>query len=349
MVPSFLRRRWICVFIAGCMAVGALLLPACSSPAVAAPRCAAYTIPVRIADPGPATERLWGELCYPAGRPPSTVQLLVHGNTYNHEYWDFPVGHGYYTYVRAAIGGGYATFNVDRVGSGRSSHPPSNQLDWTAGAVALHDAITVLRSGRLDGHAFTRVIWAGHSAGSFHAWLEIPRYHDVDGAILTSGGLDTSNLAHDRIWLTDMYPAVNDPKFANSGLDSGYFTTKPGMRADMFFYSPTADPAVISADEANKDVFSTKPTAPVPLPHQIRVPVLLVVGQQDFVLCDGVTKYDCTRPDTVRAFESTYYLPEARLQVATVPLTGHDLALSRSAPATDAIMLRWARATVPAK
>lgn len=348
MVPSSLYRRWISVFAAGCVAAGALLLPASSSAAVAQ-RCTAYTIPVRIADPGPAAERLWGELCYPAGGQPRTVQLLVHGNTYDHRYWDFPVGHGYYSYVRAATAGGYATFDVDRVGSGRSSHPPSDRLDWTAGAVALHDVIGALRAGRLDGHAFDRVIWVGHSAGSFHAWIEIPRYHDVDGAILTSGGLDTSNLAHDRVWLADMYPAADDPKFANSGLDSGYFTTRPGMRADMFYYPATADPAVVSADEAAKDVFSTKPTASVPVPHQIRVPVLLVVGQKDFVMCDGVTKYDCTRPGTVRAFESAYYPPEARLQVATVPLTGHDLALSTTAPATDAVMLHWARATVPAR
>ncbi|MGI8331420.1 hypothetical protein ACRYCC_15775 [Actinomadura scrupuli] len=49
---------------------------------------------------------------------------------------------------------------------------------------------------------------------------------------------------------------------------------------------------------------------------------------------------------TVRAFEAQYYLPEARLTVTTIPDTGHDLALSTTAPTTDALMLRWALATI---
>lgn len=333
------------------MTVGVVLVPVGTSPAAATtghnatPTCVAYRLPVRIADPGPATETLWGELCYPGSRRPRTVQLLVHGGYYNHLYWNFVVGGGYYSYVRAAVAAGYATFNVDRIGSGNSSRPVSSLLDGVAGSVALHEAITALRSGSLDGHAFTRVIWVGHALGSMHAWLEIPRYNDVDAAVLT-GVLHGYNPEHLRTVSMNVYPAVDDPKFANSGLDRGYYTTKPGTRGDMFYYAATADPAVIAADEANKDVYSTQPTALPPLPYQIRVPVLLVVGQKDFLYCDGVTEYDCTQPDSVRAFESQYYLRETQLKVVTVPFTGHDLGLSTMAPATAAVVLGWSLATV---
>lgn len=297
--------------------------------------CTTYTLPVRIADPGPADQTLWGQLCYPGTVRPDTVQLLVHGATYNHLYWDFPVGNGYYSYVDAALAAGYATFNVDRVGAGNSSHPASGPLNLPAGAVALHDVITALRSGALDGHAFSHVAWIGHSLGSFIALYEIPSYHDVDAVILT-GGLHGINPQVGTI----IYPAAQDPKFANSGLDSGYVTTVPGDR--NFFYDPaTADPNVIAADEANKDVATFTPSPPVPTPVDITVPVLLVSGQRDKAQCVGVTLYDCSNPASVLAYESQFYLPQAHLELKMIPDTGHVLALSTTAPLTDAIMLGW--------
>src|SRR5258708_7520188 len=54
--------------------------------------CSAHTLQVRIADPGPADQTLWGQLCYRGRQEPTTVQLLAHGATYNHLYWDFPYG-----------------------------------------------------------------------------------------------------------------------------------------------------------------------------------------------------------------------------------------------------------------
>ncbi|MEV7231871.1 alpha/beta fold hydrolase [Polymorphospora sp. NPDC051019] len=342
-------RRFLAAMIA-LLTAGAGLIATTASPAAATgpagitPTCVAHLVPVRIADPGPVTETLWGELCYPGDRRPSTVQLLVHGGYANHGYWASDVRGGYYSYVRAAVTAGYATFNVDRIGAGNSSHPHSSVVTGNAGAVALHDAITALRSGTLDGHAFSKVIWVGHAVGSLHAWLEIPRYNDVDAAILTSA-LHAYNMEHLLTVAENVHPAAADPAFADSGLDRGYFTTKPGTRAGMFFHPATTDRAAAAADEAGKDVFPIQQGETAPLPHQIRVPVLLVAGQKDFMYCDGVTEYDCTRPETVRAFESQFYLPEARLQVVTIPLTGHALALSTSAPVTTAVMLKWALRT----
>jgi hypothetical protein len=104
--------------------------------------CSDHTLAVRIADPGPADQAMWGQLCYRGSREPATVQLLVHGATYNHLYWNFPYENGYYSYADAATAAGYATFDIDRIGDGNSSHPPSTDLDLNAGAVALHDAVT---------------------------------------------------------------------------------------------------------------------------------------------------------------------------------------------------------------
>ncbi|MFB7507872.1 alpha/beta hydrolase, partial [Streptomyces broussonetiae] len=301
--------------------------PASADEAGGDPICKAYSLPVRMSDPGEATQTLWGELCQPRDSRPTTVQLLVHGGYYNHEYWDFPVGDGYYSYVRHAVAAGYATFNVDPIGSGNSSHPQSSLVTGDAGSVALHDAITALRHGTLDGQAFKKVIWVGHALGSFYAWREIPQYNDVDAAILT-GALSGYNPDHAATAVANTYPAIDDPKFANSGYDPGYMTTKPGTRGSMFYYPATTDPSVVAADEETKDVVPTAKTVPAAPPYGIRVPVIVLDGAQDWLTCQGVTSYDCSDPASVRAYESSFYLPEAKLEVALVPETGHDMALA---------------------
>lgn len=315
-----------------------------------APTCAAYTLPVRIADPGPADQTMWGQLCYRGSREPGTVQLLVHGATYNHLYWNFPYGGGYYSYVDAATAAGYATFDVDRIGAGHSSHPPSAALTVDAAALALHDAVTALRTGAVDGHLFRHVVIVGHSLGSAETWIEAGRYHDVSAVIVT-GVLHAFSPAGLGALQAGLYPAVNDPKFAGSGLDAGYLTTVPGARASLFYDPATTNPAVAAADEATKDtttatelaggvVILGEPPADQPS-YQISVPVLTVVGEDDSFFCTGVTAYNCADPASVRAFESQYYTPAAHLKVAVIPDTGHDLALSTTAPLTDAIMIGW--------
>ena len=315
-----------------------------------APTCAAYTLPVRIADPGPASQTMWGQLCYRGSREPATVQLLVHGATYSHLYWNFPYGNGYYSYVDAATAAGYATFDVDRIGAGNSSHPPSAALTVDAAAAALHDAVTALRTGAVDGHPFRRVVIVGHSLGSTEAWIEAARYQDV-AAVIVTGVLHALSPAGLGALEADLYPAANDPKFAGSGLDSGYLTTVPGSRESLFYDPATTNPAVVAADEATKDTTTATELAsgaailgepPTDQPsYQITVPVLTVVGEDDSFFCTGVTAYNCADPASVRAFEAQYYSSAAHLKVVVIPDTGHDLALSTTAPLTDAIMIGW--------
>jgi pimeloyl-ACP methyl ester carboxylesterase len=326
--------------------------PAAGADTAPLPTCTAHTLQVRIADPGPASSTLFGQLCYAGPQVPGTVQLLVHGATYDHDYWDFPVGDGYYSYVRAATRVGYATFNVDRIGAGDSSHPESSQLDISAGAVALHDTITALRSGAVGGAAFSHVVYVGHSFGSIHGWVEASRYHDVDAMIVT-GALHTFPPAALAASLAAIYPAVNDPRFADSGLDPGYITTRPGTRGPLFYYPATTDPQVVAADDASKDVatlaqlFQVLPMVQAPTPadapsRQITVPVLVIVGENDALFCAP----DCADRAAVQQAEAPFYAPEAHLHVVVIPRTGHDLALSTTAPVTDAVSLAWTLSVV---
>jgi hypothetical protein len=86
------------------------------------------------------------------------------------------------------------------------------------------------------------------------------------------------------------------------------------------FYDPaTTNPAVVAADEANKDTTTAtelgggvailgEPPAEQPS-SQITVPVLSVVGENDSLFCTGVTAYNCADPASVQAFEAQYYSP----------------------------------------
>ena len=100
------------------------------------------------------------------------------------------------------------------------------------------------------------------------------------------------------------------------------------------------------ADEANKDTVTAPELAgatsmpnepPAQQPSdRITVPVSSVVGEDDALFCTGLTEYNCASTKSVQSFESPYYPAAPRLRVVVMPDTGHDLALSTTAPLTDA-------------
>jgi pimeloyl-ACP methyl ester carboxylesterase len=280
------------------------------------------------------------------------VQLLVHGDTYNHLYWDFPYNNAYYSYVNQITGGGYATFNIDRLGSGASSKPESSMVTVDAGVTALHDVITELRSGAIGGHIFRRVIWVGHSYGSMYGWFEMAKYpHDVNAAIFT-GALHAVNIPFLTSIGPDIEQANTDPKFQPLGLDDGYYSSVAGTRGQLFYYTPGADPNVIATDDANRDLGNTTQATvgdpafglpPDESPSRgITVPVLVVNGENDNLFCGPSPALNCTDPAAVQQHESAYYSPKAHLQVVMLPNTGHAISLSYSAPILDAVALAWA-------
>ena len=315
------------------------------------PQCEAMQVPVSLAQVPGAT--LYGELCVRANTSPSAVQLLVHGATYNSYYNDWPDRPGFYSYVRQMTGAGYATFNIERLGYGHSTHPDSTLSTIQNGTEALRQVVEKLRNGDIGGRAFSRVIWVGHSLGTLYGWLEASAASNVDAFVLT-GLLHTVKPSWLSLAFASAYSANQDPKFATRGFDDGYLTFKAATRAPLFYWTPGAAPDEIALDERLKDTVSvTEFGAAVPLfnsppvqtaPSQaIKVPTLLVVGQYDSVMCnvpgdpDGLV---CNH-DSVAHQEEPYYSEEARLRVLVVRNSGHDLQLHRSAPATGEAILDW--------
>jgi pimeloyl-ACP methyl ester carboxylesterase len=257
------------------------------------PNCASVSFAVVLDESSPDTYSLVGELCRPARGRVRTLQILLHGASFNRSYWDFPFRSRRYSYVGHANAAGFATLAIDRLGTGESDRPPPELVTVHASASTIHQVVSAIRSGEHRDAGgwrlrFDRIVLVGNSFGSNISWTEAGTYADVDGLILTAISHDPNPPAAPLTQLY-AYPAQLDPLFAGLGLPSGYLTTLPGARTELFFHLPGASEAVIAVDETLKD------TLPVGmlfdqfttygLTQNIHVPVLNVVGDFDTLSC----------------------------------------------------------------
>jgi len=302
------------------------------------------TLPVALAAGQPTDQTLSGTFCIPATWATGShdVDVLVHGATYNRSYWDWPQDSPTYSYVSRTLEAGRATFAYDQLGSGQSSYPLSTTLTPEVEAYAMHQAVQWVR-----GQGYAQITAVGHSFGSITVIHEAATYNDVDRVVVT--GLLHANGLNALVGTTEFYPAALDPEFIGTITDPGYLTTVPNSRGSLFYDSSTANPAVISYDEAHKDVVSAtyfglgltefEVPAGLNIAAGVTVPVLTISGQEDAITC-GLT-LDCTNSAQVASNEAAYYTGAPSLTTDTVPDTGHDINLHPSAPSSFATINNW--------
>ncbi|KAI0420094.1 hypothetical protein F5X98DRAFT_383732 [Xylaria grammica] len=84
-----------------------------------------------------------------------TVQLLTHGATLDHTYWDISPN---YSYIDVASAAGYATLSYDQLGVVNSDHPdPIQAVQATSQVAVVHELVGLLRNGKLGGYHFDKV------------------------------------------------------------------------------------------------------------------------------------------------------------------------------------------------
>lgn len=311
--------------------------------------CQNTTLPVAMSAGQAKDQTIAGTYCTPATWATSAhaVDVLVHGATYNRSYWDWPQDPALYSYVDKDLQAGRAVFYYDRIGAGQSSHPNGLSITAQTDAYTLHQIIQWFKTSQ----DYTTVNVIGHSMGAVVAAEEAGVYNDASKLVLTSM-LHVPAIGQSIITLSaGMYPAALDPQFSGSGILDGYLTTRPGIRSTTFYGPSNVDPAVTAYDEAHKDLFAdselTTGVTALELPpilstaSHITAPVLVVVGAQDSLFCGGLI--GCTNANAVRANESLYYLSAAKLDVISVPATGHDLTLHTTAPQSFASINNWIR------
>lgn len=319
-----------------------------SAPAIASPRarCQRLSFAVTLTPDDPTTYEMAAWLCARGTVHNKTIQVLVHGATFDHHYWDFPVDPEQYSYVRHMTGAGYAVLTMDRIGYGLSDHPQNGlDVDLHTGAFTIHQVVQALRGGDMVVPGFgriraERIELVGSSIGSFMSVIEASTYSDVDGVVLTSyshrvgaGGIESFGL---------VIPAEQDPKFAFFPLLglTNYLSEVPGARETLFYYLPNIDPVVAFVDtllrqtwtvgEIN-DIVPSLMEAP-----DIHVPTIIVDGDFDTIACN----VPCTENHWLEN-ETSLYPPDACAELAIIPDSGHAVTLHRNAPTFFAVVQEW--------
>ncbi|MEU3763719.1 alpha/beta hydrolase [Amycolatopsis keratiniphila] len=234
-----------------------------------------------------------GELCSRGRLTARTpVQILLHGGTYDRSYWDWPYQPRQYSYVDSATRAGYATLNLDRLGYGRSSRPDPETLDFDTGGEAVHQVVRQLRP------RFRTIVLNGHSMGGLVAERAAER-GGVDAVIIS--GIPRDRPGARAATTSPFHPAELDPKFAGKPWARGYFTTRPGTRAQTFHHPGTYDPAIIPVEEALKDTLASAELRSVGPAAAKRsaptVPTAYVLGEHDTLVCGSG---DCGADEVVR-------------------------------------------------
>jgi pimeloyl-ACP methyl ester carboxylesterase len=298
-------------------------------------------------------ETLHGDLCDP-GRA-TTIFVTIPGASYNRLYFDFPYQPEIYSQVRSLNEAGYAVFNVDRLGTGLSSIPLSTLLTGTGQADVIHQAILKLRAGALGSHRYGTVLLLSHSLGAGIATLEATAFGDIDGVLLT-GDTHYDNPQHAATYAANGVQQANlQPRFAS--YDAGYLTTPVGARQWPFYGPGDFSLHVVAVDEANKDVYSETevPDSAEAILNpaytlQITVPVLLMVGGQDFLACATPPQAggtNCSSAAAFRAQESANYSSAAQLETCVIPFSGHSLALALNTKLYQWAVIDWTRRHFP--
>jgi pimeloyl-ACP methyl ester carboxylesterase len=323
--------------------------------------CRNVSVPVALAEGQPRDQQLSARLCEPGSSAASarTLLVLVHGITYDANYWDFPDPTGHtdrYSFVAAAQKAKLSTLAVDRIGAGGSSHPLSALVTIDSNAYTVHQLIQAVRSGairRANGGVFDTVVLVGHSYGSWTTWFEATRYDDVDAVVLTGATHGLTTVDAPFIVVPGLYPAVADPRFGLfSGLDAGYLTTQPGTRYHAFYEPAAVDPAVVNYDELTKGTVTASELQNYPLilaePLDIRVPVFLTIGQLDTLFCGpALGGADCSSEAALIAFEGPHLGPNVpSIDAYILPAAGHDMNPMLNARLYFAATLAWIKATV---
>ena len=258
--------------------------------------------------------------------------------------FDFPYKPETYSYVRAAVRAGHATFNLSRIGIGESSRPPGVDVDVDANAYVIHQVIEALRKNEVFTSDFGPLVTVGHSMGSIMAIAHAVDYpDDVDGVILT-GILHNTNPEYTEQIRDGSSLAIFDPRFAWKLLDFTYFTSKTGMRENLFYHTSNADSEVIAVDEETKETLTLGEIISVAnfdrnRTLQIQVPTLMVNGDKDFTSCGG--DIDCIDNNSVITYEKQFFSNAAGIEIYLPNNTGHVINLHPSAPESYRIMLDW--------
>ncbi|KAF2422189.1 alpha/beta-hydrolase [Tothia fuscella] len=284
------------------------------------------------------TYKIFGQLCAPTKKAAlPKLQVLVHGNTYNHTYWSALQNPDSETFaerswVRYAAEQGYHTLALDNLGSGLSSHPnPATVVQDPLDTELIHKIIQKFRR-------FPTVIYVGHSWGSgLGVHLAASHPDDFDGMILTGIAQVRGN------------PSVGSLYNRWDSLPGhvGYLASaNKTARREYFFYG---DYDLVEDDWNGQGTISTGEFLTGTeylshIPKTFAKPVFVMVGNEDVIFCSekGVQPANCSNGDEVpRVKEFFPAVPASKFGYFIQPNSGHVLGLQHTAALGFAKAFEW--------
>ncbi|KAI8628357.1 Alpha/Beta hydrolase protein [Xylariaceae sp. FL1651] len=222
----------------------------------------------------------------------NSLQLLVHGATFNKNMWDIQNEPEKYSWVRRMSNEGYPTLAIDLVGNGNSTFPDGLLETQTQTYVEIvHQVIQKLRNGEVGGKRWTNIIMVGFSIGGITANSLAQQYpKDVDTIVF-------HGISWDASWIYPAFlsglqvPAQQADPDKWGHLQSFYQTqsTREGRLVACFYGS--YDPSMAEYDWLTRD-FDTLGAAITFTYHLVEAPafkgpVFLGIGRSDSTFCGG--------------------------------------------------------------
>ncbi|KAL7660784.1 hypothetical protein ACMYSQ_000228 [Aspergillus niger] len=274
-----------------------------------------------------------------------TVQVLTHGATLDHTYWDISPDH---SYVDVATAAGYATLSYDQLGVGNSHHPDPIQEVQANSQVAVTHALTqLLRSSKIGNYSFQNVVGVGHSAGSTLTQAITTQYPKDFDAIILSGTSTNQNYVSLTMAAFNFINANSDSSGRFSSLPAGYLTQETSTGIQFAFYRyPNYDSTAFELQVAGKQtntlgVLLTLGGLVAEAPD-FTGPVDIILGENDLVFCGG----NCSYPENQASLYTSTYYPNASSgsQYYLAEGSGHCIAAHKSASSSFQQMISFLQA-----
>ncbi len=317
--------------------IGVAVAKASDMPGVS---CERLVIPSQLSPDGWFEFDVAGELCSIGPADGKILQVLVSGLGYGTSYWDFPYQPDTYSYARAALRAGYATFNFYRLGMGESDHPFGLLLTVDNHAYVLSRIIAFLKAKQ----NFVDVVTVGHSFGSVTSIAHGLQYPEQVSGIILTGFAHNTNPDFVMAMRTGVDLAALKGPFVGKIIDPSYIVSKPNTRGDTFYTRSNVDPEVIKVDELNRQTTAVGEAMSSskyfgPQSRDLSVPVFSLLGEDDFVVCGG--DLDCRDHDQTMAREQGFFPGGELFEMVVLDDTNHNSALHLNAPDNFALMLDW--------
>lgn len=255
---------------------------------------------------------LVGYLYAAPGRPDRTLQVAIHGASYNHAYWAVPAVNGRsYSYAEFMVRRGYTVLALDMLGAGESDKPDGDYLNLTETASSVRQVVQALReAGNPTDRRFERIVLVGHSNGSLISTRTQADYGVADGLIETG-------------WAHAPHHVPLPESAVGALMTTPYIRTSEELRRQLFYHDPQVDAAVVRydmeclADQVARGQFTDLLRASFEDPghsrsRDVKVPVLIQLAD-----------YDVLAPAAGSAAEAPFFPSAASLEVQTLSDTGH--------------------------